>query len=244
MQNKYSFLSLKVESSIIQLEKGGYQNYLFNFVALKNTCTMQLMRQLLSFILLFIVIINNLSAKSMKDLWLTMPDSIIPYLSANERLQFIDYNNLHVQATVTNKLHGKCRMDTLTSNYVHVSLTPSSSMEMRLLPYANNDSILCVVKTYGEESKESQVYFYDQDWTLLPIKIAQIAAPIADGESVSLANNSTYTSDPVMIWVSLDINEDILVIHRSTTMVADTEKKDINTNILQTTIKWNGENFN
>ncbi len=244
MQNKYSFLYLKVESSIIQLEKEGYQNYLFNFVALKNTCIMQLMRQLLSFILLFIVIINNLSAKSMKDLWLTMPDSIIPYLSANERLQFIDYNNLHVQATVTNKLHGKCRIDTLTSNYVHVSLTPISSMEMRLLPYANNDSILCVVKTYGEESKESQIYFYDQDWTLLPIKIAQIAAPIADGESVSLANNSTYTSDPVMIWVSLDINEDILVIHRSTTMVADTEKKDINTNILQTTIKWNGENFN
>ncbi len=35
MQNKYSFLYLKVESSIIQQEKGGYQNYLFNFVTHK-----------------------------------------------------------------------------------------------------------------------------------------------------------------------------------------------------------------
>lgn len=199
------------------------------------------MKQLLSFILLFIAIMNNLSAKSMKDLWLTMPDSIIPYLSINERLQLIDYNNLYVKATITNKLHGGCRMDTLTSNYMHVHLTPSSSIEMRLLPYAKSDSILCMVKTYGEESKESQIFFYDQNWDLLPI---QIAVPAVHDKPKPLTNNVIYPSDPIMTWMSLDINDDILVIHWSTTMIADTEKKDINTNILQTTIKWNDKTFN
>lgn len=199
------------------------------------------MKQLLSFILLFIAIMNNLSAKSMKDLWLTMPDSIIPYLSINERLQLIDYNNLYVKATITNKLHGGCRMDILTSNYMHVHLTPSSSIEMRLLPYAKSDSILCMVKTYGEESKESQIFFYDQNWDLLPI---QIAVPAVHDKPKPLTNNVIYPSDPIMTWMSLDINDDILVIHWSTTMIADTEKKDINTNILQTTIKWNDKTFN
>ncbi|PTL25053.1 hypothetical protein C3V39_10030 [Prevotella sp. oral taxon 820] len=206
---------------------------------------MRLIKQLFIFILLFIAINNTLYAKSMKDLWLTMPDSIIPYLNANDRLQFIDYNDLHVQATVTNKLQGECKMDTLTSNYVHVSLTPCSSIEMRLLPYANNDSILCVVKTYGDENKESQIYFYDQNWTLLPINVAQISSPsVTESKLTSFTNDSTYISDPVMIWMSLDINDDILVIHRSVTMVTNTEKKDINTNLLQTTIKWNGKTFN
>ena len=54
----------------------------------------------------------------MRDVFKQMPDSLIPYLSSNNRLDFIDFIDSKMDAEVANSLGGKSRMQKLTDKYV------------------------------------------------------------------------------------------------------------------------------
>src|SRR3712207_4833574 len=87
------------------------------------------MNRLLSLLILALFTTAPCVSANMKDIWLSMPDSIIPYLDKNLRLQFLDYESLHVNTTVTNKLHGESKLDTLTSDFIRIQLSQSRSEE-------------------------------------------------------------------------------------------------------------------
>ena len=62
-------------------------------------------------------------AQNMKDIVRTMPDSIIPLLSLNNRLDFVDYIDSKMKAEVTNQLGGKSEMTTLTDDFAHIRVS-------------------------------------------------------------------------------------------------------------------------
>ena len=101
---------------------------------------------------------------NMRDVLKSLPDSIIPLLSENNRLDLIDFMDSNMKAEVTNVLQGKCTMSVLNDCYTKIQLTESSVLEMRLLdtqtPVDSVNQVLCVVKTYGTDVKESTVNFY------------------------------------------------------------------------------------
>src|SRR3712207_3198161 len=200
------------------------------------------MNRFLSLLIFTLFATSTCMATNIKDLWLSMPDSIIPYLDKNLRLQFLDYENLHVSATVTNKLHGESKLDTLTTNFLRVQLSQSSSLEMRLLPYATSDSILCVVKTFGTDRKESQIAFYNQQWEVLPIKIDFLSNYIASpSNSQSPKQTILHSQEAAMIWFSLDVSSENLSIYQSTPIgeeITDNPTKP------QRIVKWNRKTFN
>ena len=103
-------------------------------------------------------------AKSMKDMWLSMPDSLAPTLTQNMRLEMVELQDMKVRAEVANALGDSCVMDTLTHNFLQVQLSKVCLLQAKLLPTMGGDSILCVVKTFSGPEKESEVAFYNQDW--------------------------------------------------------------------------------
>ena len=101
---------------------------------------------------------------NMRDIIKSLPDSIIPLLSENNRLDMIDFMDSGMKAEVTNVLNGKCSMLTLSDQYTKIQLTESSVVEMILLetqmPVDSVNQVLCVVKTFGTDIRESTVDFY------------------------------------------------------------------------------------
>lgn len=101
---------------------------------------------------------------NMRDIMKSLPDSIIPLLSENNRLDMIDFMDSGMKAEVTNVLNGKCSMITLSDQYTKIQLTESSVVEMKLLetqiPVDSVNQVLCVVKTFGTDIRESTVDFY------------------------------------------------------------------------------------
>ena len=59
----------------------------------------------------------SLTAQNMSDIIKDMPDSIMPLLTKNDRLDFIDYLASNMKAEVTNRLGGKSEMTTISNNY-------------------------------------------------------------------------------------------------------------------------------
>lgn len=116
----------------------------------------------------------NAQESKMKDIFSSMPDSIIPYLSHNNRLDMIDFRESSMEAVVDNSLEGKSKLDTLTADYLHLTLNEATSVEMKLLesPRLLDDTtktIVCVATTYA--NVESNVEFFTSKWHRLAIPL-------------------------------------------------------------------------
>jgi hypothetical protein len=112
-------------------------------------------------------------AQTMREIFIAMPDSIEPLLSKNNRMDMIDFMDNHMEARVTNRLDGQSVMDTLTADYVKVSLTSNAVMEMKLYE-KGKDKVLLMVHTVGGPAKGSELLFFTPEWK--PLK-AQLKLP-------------------------------------------------------------------
>ena len=103
-----------------------------------------------------------------------IPDSILPTLSLNNRLDMLDFMESKMKAEVTNSLGGKSEMTLLTDSTLSIQMSKALKVDMLLLtPEASADTdseeVLCLIETFGCDSlsQESKVRFFTLSWELL-----------------------------------------------------------------------------
>ncbi|MFS6554013.1 DUF3256 family protein, partial [Parabacteroides distasonis] len=84
-----------------------------------------------------------------------MPDSLLPYLTHNDKLDMIDYLGANMKAEVTNKLGGKSALDSISTDYLHMTLNETVTIEMGIAATAKMTAdschhAVCVITTYGK----------------------------------------------------------------------------------------------
>lgn len=199
---------------------------------------------------------NGLNAQSvtMRDVFSQMPDTVLPYLSHNNRLDLVDFMESGMEADVTNGFDEHTRMTALTSDYAKVSLSPASSLEMKLLHTAETlpDSaghILCVVYTMVAEVASSTVRFYTSRWMALadvPDPIAEYAGTLLsrpDTMGVDEFNSLKLSLSPIIIRANLSETEETLTMSISPSVFSEEEKNKVKPILKQTTLKWTGKTF-
>ena len=67
-------------------------------------------------------------AYGIRDVWQTVPDSIVPAIDRVRRLEMLDLVDYKVKAEVKNMLGSNSVMDTLTADYLHITISASSEM--------------------------------------------------------------------------------------------------------------------
>ncbi len=195
----------------------------------------------------------QVSAKSLRDLWISMPDSLMPVLDKNLRLEFVDLKDTGVKAEVRNLLGEDCSMDTLTATYMHLTVCKHSTCEMLLLPRLGSDSLLCVVRTFSGPEKESEVHFYDQQWRevslqeLIPADVYAVdcyfkAKP--DTMSEEKYHDLHMALESGMWCVKLSSGEESLTFQLSLPLLCKEEKAQLSSLLVQRKFKWNGQRFN
>ena len=109
---------------------------------------------------------------SMREAFKQAPQSLMPYLTENDRLDLIDFLDSGMKAEVTNQLGGKSELLRLTDRFLSLKLSQGLSMKMRLLdtaqPIDSVSQVICLVRTYGIDCRESTVQFYSLQWRQLP----------------------------------------------------------------------------
>ena len=114
----------------------------------------------------------TVSAQStMRDAFQQAPQSLMPYLTENDRLDLIDFLDSGMKAEVTNQLGGKSELLRLTERFLSLNLSQGLSMKMLLLdspePVDSVTQVICLVRTYGIDCRESTVQFYSMKWRQL-----------------------------------------------------------------------------
>ncbi len=205
-------------------------------------------------LLLLLLQALSMSAKSMVEIWKSMPDSLLPYIDRTHRQEMTDFIAMGLKGDVDNSLQGKSVMDTLTQSYIHVTLNKSASLQLRRLPIRGGDSIVCVVRTWLGPGKESDVSFYDQNWQMLDahsmfgdLSLENLApALLVRPDTMSQARFEELVAkiDPLMVSARLFVDSDDLEVSLSLPEYNYAIMNELNAIVRLTRLKWNGEIFN
>lgn len=192
-------------------------------------------------------------AKSMSEIWANLPNSAIPYLDRAHRMQMTQYIKMGLKGDVDHSLAGKCVMDTLTSDYIHVTLNESVVMEMKKLPYADADSLLCVVTTWMGPAEESTVCFFSQDWEAFNLPHAFDGKDMIELADEMIWKPDTMESkrfgelrsmiDPVMVRANLAPDNYQLRIRLAMPLLCAADKKTVSAITNELILLWNGSSF-
>lgn len=102
--------------------------------------------------LLLLLLPLTVGAQTVRDLWLSMPPSFVPYLSTSLRTQCLDFYDMHTDAQTDNALKGKSRIDTLTSTFLAATLSKAHTLQMKLLPASGSGSGAALASASGSGS--------------------------------------------------------------------------------------------
>lgn len=105
-------------------------------------------------------------SQTMKEIFATLPDSILPSLTKNDRLDCIDFIENNMTTEVNNALKGKTRLTVLTDNLAKIQVSPLTEMQICKLATANG-YIICLVHSSNVGGWDSTIRFYDSTWKLL-----------------------------------------------------------------------------
>lgn len=211
------------------------------------------MRKVLLIFVLLLGLVANAQTMKMKDVFKAMPDSLLPYLSQNNRLDFIDFIESNMEAKVTNGLGGTSVMHVLTDRYMRLSLNDASELQVRLLPVStpvdNLQQIVCVVRTYGTIGQESVVSFYSCLWRPLDMSVKELIS-VDD----LMTRPDTMTEErykevaeilkPYLVRAELSADEDCITFQLSEINISSDDLADVNAVKVLRKLKWNNNKFN
>lgn len=205
-------------------------------------------RTVISLILMLVFSVETSLGKTMREVWIDMPDSITMYLTKSMRTELADYVDMKVSAATKNAIGDTVRIDTLTSDYIAVTLSESSKLEMKLLP-KDGSNIICMVRTYYGTAAESIISFWQLNWQQLPDismpaleNIELIKKP--DSLSITEFNKIKAMISPKMIEMQLSPDDNSLLLSYSLSDVNKEDSELIKSILIQKKINWNGEIFN
>ena len=156
-------------------------------------------RILYTLLLLVVTSIYAEAQNSMRQWLISMPDSVMPLLTKNNRLDFIDFYDAKMEAVVTNRLEGKSRMDMLTEDFVHFGYTKNAEVTMKLLPVNDSTDILCMVTTARAAVSDSRIAFFDNQWHPLDVAPYIHEPRIEDFRSTQQGDSAQWA------WSKMDI---------------------------------------
>lgn len=203
------------------------------------------------FIFLFSAV--TYAQKTMRDIWIAMPDSIVAYLDKGKRTEMVDLYATQMKAEVKNRLGGMSVMDKLTDDYVCVTLNSCSILQLK--KFSTNDSfIICVVKSFKAPEPECEISFFDSQWQL---KTDKFGLPVTNDESVlkrDFINKPDTMSqeefeellsifDPLMLSAELSETEPIVTLMLSKPLLRSEEIDNAIAIIKQRKFKWSGYIF-
>lgn len=204
-------------------------------------------------VLCALVVALAVQAKSLRELWVSMPDSLVPVLTQNMRVEFTELQDMKVKAEVTTSLGDTSVMDTLTNDFMQIRLSRVCTLRLKKLPQTGGDSIICMVRTLAAPEKESEVMFFDQQWQQLEMThcfdgediqgVCESLLQRPDTMSVSRFEELKAMIEPRMMSALLMQHENAIAFRLALPLLSAEDKKLINAIKVQRKFNWNGKIF-
>ncbi len=145
------------------------------------------------------------SPLTVRDVFRQMPDSLMPYLSVNNRLDFIDFMDSGMKAEVTNQMGGTSQMTALTDDSLSIRMNESMRVDILLLHLDevvdSTHEVVVFTETFLVDSLygNSEVKVYSPDWQPITRKIPWNEAQSRRIRQMGMQNILKWESDKLNI---------------------------------------------
>ena len=103
--------------------------------------------------------------KTMRDVWLSMPEQYAPYLTESMRVRMLEAVEEGLPEKTDNLLKGTCQLERITDDYLRAVMGKTTRLELKLFKTAAGETRLCAVKTLVAGVSESIVQIGLPNWT-------------------------------------------------------------------------------
>lgn len=109
--------------------------------------------------------VSAVRSGKIKDVFVSMPDSLMPMLGKNERKDLIDIAESGMTTALDNDWNGRSRILALKDDYMSLleDVADSITVEMALLP-RTKDTLICLIRTIPLPHKDSELQIFDNNW--------------------------------------------------------------------------------
>ena len=181
-----------------------------------------------------------LNAQNMRQIWLEMPDSIIPYLNRSLRTELADYVTMGMKSEVMNALRDTTRIEKLTDDYILVNLSNATKLEIKSL----DASVIAMVQTWCGPLAESKLSLFSNNWEVKPLNI-DVSPMFVKPDTMSQQRYSELLdmANVTMNEMQLSVKDNSLTIKYSVPLLSSTDKKEMQAILRQRKLNWNGTTF-
>jgi hypothetical protein len=126
------------------------------------------MKEMKKIILLAISLslVFSLNSQTAKEVFLSMPENMLPDLSVSARMDLMDLYEADRTAIVINSLDDTLSLETLTADYLFLN-TGKGSLQIVVLPMINESQLYCFIQTVCGSVCDSRIEFYSPSWKKL-----------------------------------------------------------------------------
>ena len=139
----------------------------------------------------------NSQAQTIREAFKAMPDSLMPYLTANNRLDLMDFMDAKMKATVTNLLEGQTEMTFLSDDSLSIRMSDALTIEMKTQK-VDTITVATLKRIYNTREGERQAVLtrYDtRTWKeLTPATVIESTLPKFDEKVTPNSKLSTLNS--------------------------------------------------
>lgn len=181
-----------------------------------------------------------LNAQNMRQIWLEMPDSIVPYLNRSLRTELADYVTMGMKSEVMNALRDTTRIEKLTDDYILVQLSNATKLEIKSL----DASTIAMIQTWCGPLAESKLSLFSNNWEVKPLNI-DISPMFVKPDTMSQQRYSELLdmANVTMNEMQLSVKDNSLTIKYSVPLLSSTDKKEMQAILRQRKLNWNGTTF-
>lgn len=126
--------------------------------------------QVLYIIALMVSMVLDCRAITPREAFVKAPSHIFTTLDSISRLDMIDYFEAGRGGASRNALGGESRITVLDDSHVGVMTTPSTAVDIYMLPAAGRDTLIAVVSTLKLPVLDSSMAVYDKNWNKVSMK--------------------------------------------------------------------------
>lgn len=181
-----------------------------------------------------------LNAQNMRQIWLEMPDSIVPYLNRSLRTELADYVTMGMKSEVRNALRDTTRIEKLTDDYILVQLSNATKLEIKSL----DASTIAMVQTWCGPLAESKLSLFSNNWEVKPLNV-DVSPMFVKPDTMSQQRYSELLdmANVTMNEMQLSVKDNSLTIKYSVPLLSSTDKKEMQAILRQRKLNWNGTTF-
>ncbi|NLT03713.1 MAG: DUF3256 family protein [Bacteroidales bacterium] len=115
-------------------------------------------------LLMICLLSMTVQAVNVQELFLNMPASLLPTLPKAARQDLVDFYTNNRVAAMPAAFNNQMVLKNLTNDYLLLQTTPSSTIQLKLLPLNDTATVIAVIHTAQGPLEDSRLLFYGLDW--------------------------------------------------------------------------------